>query len=59
MSMQMAYCLQMWSCKKRASGKGSVDISCRELKERQGAVNKDEVLRISMFDACRSTYCGE
>lgn len=48
--------LQMWSCKKKAGR--SADMTYRDLKERQGAINKDEVLRVSMFDACKSIVEG-
>ncbi|KAL7531071.1 hypothetical protein ACHAXR_003826, partial [Thalassiosira sp. AJA248-18] len=55
---QVLNCLQMWSCKKKATGSGSASMSYRDLKERQGEINKDEVLRVSMFDACRSIVEG-
>ncbi len=56
---QVLNSLQMWSCKKRtASGGGSANMTYRDLKERQGDINKDEVLRVSMFDACRSIVEG-
>lgn len=54
---QVLNCLQMWSCKGKAGG-GSAGITYRGLKERQNAINKDEVLRVSMFDACRSIVEG-
>ena len=55
---QLLNSLQMWSCKKKASGKGSAMMTYRDLKERQGEINKDEILRVSMFDACRSIVEG-
>mmetsp|Transcript_37987 Transcript_37987/g.64927 ORF Transcript_37987/g.64927 Transcript_37987/m.64927 type:complete len:246 (-) Transcript_37987:978-1715(-) len=54
---QVLNSLQMWSCKKRSGGGsgsgGSARMTYRDLKERQNEINKDEVLRVSMFDACR------
>jgi len=54
---QVLNSLQMWSCKKKQSGK-SANVTYREMRERQGEINKDEVLRVSMFDACRSIVEG-
>lgn len=55
---QVLNSLQMWSCKRKAAGSGSANMTYRDLKQRQGAINKDEVLRVSMFDACRSIVEG-
>eukprot|EP00571_Detonula_confervacea_P010552 CAMPEP_0172304216 /NCGR_PEP_ID=MMETSP1058-20130122/5649_1 /TAXON_ID=83371 /ORGANISM="Detonula confervacea, Strain CCMP 353" /LENGTH=1204 /DNA_ID=CAMNT_0013015351 /DNA_START=106 /DNA_END=3718 /DNA_ORIENTATION=- len=56
---QVLNSLQMWSCKKKVGGSGgSANMTYRDLKERQGEINKDEVLRVSMFDACRSIVEG-
>ena len=56
---QVLNSLQMWSCKRGAGGGGRrVGMTYRDLKERQGDINKDEVLRVSMFDACRSIVEG-
>jgi len=56
---QVLNSLQMWSCKKRTNGGGgSANMTYRDFKERGGEINKDEVLRVSMFDACRSIVEG-
>lgn len=56
---QVLNSLQMWSCKKsKGSGKDANNMTYRDLKERQSDINKDEVLRVSMFDACRSIVEG-
>jgi replication factor C subunit 1 len=57
---QVLNSLQMWSCNKRkANGGGSeTHMTYRDLKDRQHEINKDEVLRVSMFDACRSIVEG-
>eukprot|EP00804_Cyclotella_cryptica_P022248 CCRYP_017940-RB/>CCRYP_017940-RB protein AED:0.03 eAED:0.03 QI:1098/1/1/1/0.33/0.25/4/218/885 len=48
---QVLNCLQMWSSKK-TDNKGS-SLTFKELRERQNDINKDEVLRVSMFDAAK------
>ena len=58
---QVLNSMQMWSCGKRTAGGGggkATGISYRDLKERQNEINKDEVLRVSMFDACRQIVEG-
>ncbi|KAL9189837.1 hypothetical protein ACHAXT_009512 [Thalassiosira profunda] len=55
---QVLNCLQMWSCKGKAGGGGSASMTYRDLKERQSAIKKDEVLRVSMFDACKQIVEG-
>jgi replication factor C subunit 1 len=63
---QVLNSLQMWSCKKKkadcggggADGGGTTGMTYRDLKERQNEINKDEVLRVSMFDACRTIVEG-
>ena len=54
---QVLNCLQMWSCKKNKAG-GSANMTYKDLKDRKGEINKDEVLRVSMFDACRRIVEG-
>ena len=44
---QVLNCLQMWS-----SNKGD-SMTYKDLKERQDSINKDEILRVSMFDATK------
>lgn len=44
---QVLNCLQMWSSKKGDS------MTYKDLKEREGSINKDEILRVSMFDATK------
>lgn len=46
---QVLNSLQMWSCKKQ----GGDTITYKGLKERQSAIKKDEILRVSMFDATK------
>jgi len=61
---QVLNSLQMWSCKKRrnvgggGNGGGKKSMTYRDVKDRMGEINKDEVLRVSMFDACRSIVEG-
>lgn len=58
---QVLNSLQMWSCNRKTSsngGSGGTNMTYRDLKERQSEINKDEVLRVSMFDACRSIVEG-
>jgi len=51
---QVLNVLQMWSTKKKTGGGGrSSDITYRELKEREHEINKDDMLRVSMFDATK------
>jgi replication factor C subunit 1 len=44
---QVLNCLQMWSSKEGA------DMSYKDLKDRQASISKDEILRVSMFDATK------
>ena len=59
---QVLNSLQMWSCNKNKTssngGSSGTNITYRDLKERQSEINKDEVLRVSMFDACKSIVEG-
>jgi replication factor C subunit 1 len=49
---QVLNCLQMWSSKK-PDNNASTSLTFKELRERQNDINKDEVLRVSMFDATK------
>lgn len=49
---QVLNCMQMWSCKKNEAGQSS-SVTYKDLKDRQSDINKDEVLRVSMFDATK------
>ncbi|KAL7466472.1 hypothetical protein ACHAXS_009807 [Conticribra weissflogii] len=52
---QLLNCLQMWSCKKNGGdgADGTVTMTYKDLKQRQTEINKDEVLRVNIFDACK------
>jgi len=50
---QVLNCLQMWSCKKNDVGVGASTMTYKDLKDRQMEINKDEVLRVNIFDACK------
>lgn len=49
---QVLNCLQMWSSKKNDDNTTS-SLTFKELRDRKNDINKDEVLRVSMFDACK------
>ena len=49
---QVLNCLQMWSNKKGDS------MTYKDLKERENDINKDEILRVSMFDATKIIVQG-
>lgn len=46
---QVLNVLQMWSKKKE----GNNSVTYKDLKERESTINKDEILRVSMFDATK------
>ncbi len=50
---QVLNCLQMWSSKKGNGKSKSTDMTYNDYKERDKLVNKDEILRVSLFDATR------
>jgi len=50
---QVLNCLQMWANKKNKYTGGKADITYKDLKSRENHINKDEILRVSMFDATR------
>jgi replication factor C subunit 1 len=51
---QILNCLQMWSSSK-SSGKS---VTYKALRERESSINKDEILRVSMFDATKQIVEG-
>jgi replication factor C subunit 1 len=55
---QVLNVMQMWSSKKNAKTGQSSDITYRELKQRQHEINKDDMLRVSLFDATRMIVEG-
>jgi replication factor C subunit 1 len=54
---QVLNLLQMWAQKKGKDGK-EVHLTYKGLKERERSVNKDEILRVSLFDAAKSIMEG-
>jgi replication factor C subunit 1 len=61
---QVLNSLQMWSCNNKScsstttGGRTTTSMTYRDLKDRQYEINKDEILRVSMFDACRTIVEG-
>lgn len=55
---QVLNCLQMWSNKRHKSLDRKVDMTYRDYKDRDNLVNKDEILRVSLFDAARMIVEG-
>jgi replication factor C subunit 1 len=51
---QILNCLQMWSSSKT----GGKSVTYKALRERQSSINKDEILRVSMFDATKQIIEG-
>eukprot|EP00980_Cylindrotheca_fusiformis_P028569 scaffold22612_cov138-Cylindrotheca_fusiformis.AAC.3 len=54
---QVMNCLQMWAQKKNTAG-GNDALTYKNLKERQSAINKDEILRVGLFDAAKTIIEG-
>jgi len=50
---QVLNSLQMWSSKKDSSTNRSANMTYKDVKDRQNSINKDEILRVSMFDATK------
>jgi len=50
---QVLNCLQMWANKRHDAANGRVDMTYKDIKDRESSINKDEILRVSMFDATR------
>jgi replication factor C subunit 1 len=63
---QVLNSLQMWSCNNKSNSSSTTNtgdrttttMTYRDLKDRQYEINKDEILRVSMFDACRTIVEG-
>lgn len=55
---QVLNCLQMWSNKAKDSSGARLAMTYKDVKERQSSINKDEILRVSMFDATRMIVEG-
>lgn len=58
---QVLNCLQMWasnSGNKTSTGSGSDVLTYKSLKEREHSINKDEILRVSLFDAAKTIVEG-
>ena len=53
---QVLNVLQMWASKGGSSGDSA--LTYKGLKEREGAINKDEILRVSLFDAAKTILEG-
>jgi replication factor C subunit 1 len=51
---QVLNCLQMWSSSKT----GGKSLTYKGLKERESHINKDEILRVNMFDATKQIIEG-
>lgn len=54
---QVLNCLQMWSSNSNSSSRDNSNnnntMTYKSLKEREHSINKDEILRVSLFDATR------
>ena len=58
---QVLNCLQMWASNnvnKTSTGNGSDVLTYKSLKEREHSINKDEILRVSLFDAAKTIVEG-
>jgi len=53
---QVLNCIQMWSMKKKQGDRS--DMTYKDLKERQRDINKDESLRVNIFDSTRLVVEG-
>lgn len=53
---QVLNCLQMWASKK--GGRSGADMTYKDLKNRKDAISKDEMLRVTMFDATKMIIKG-
>jgi replication factor C subunit 1 len=50
---QVLNCLQMWSNKRHSRSGGKSEMTYKDFKERDSLINKDEMLRVTLFDAAR------
>jgi replication factor C subunit 1 len=48
---QVLNCLHMWASNKK--NKSNNNMTYKDLKDRENSINKDEILRVSLFDATR------
>jgi replication factor C subunit 1 len=58
---QVLNCLQMWSSSaaaKQGNQSSTNTMTYKELKDREQSINKDEILRVSLFDAARLVVEG-
>ena len=55
---QVLNCLQMWSNKRHDSLDNKADMTYKDYKNRDNLVKKDEILRVSLFDATRMIIEG-
>mmetsp|Transcript_21326 Transcript_21326/g.32410 ORF Transcript_21326/g.32410 Transcript_21326/m.32410 type:complete len:1006 (+) Transcript_21326:103-3120(+) len=55
---QVLNCLQMWSNSKRLSTEKKAPMTYRDYKSRDSLINKDEMLRVSLFDAAKMIIQG-
>ena len=55
---QVLNCLQMWSNKRVKGSNKMVNMTYKDFKDRDNLVNKDEILRVSLFDATRMLVEG-
>ena len=56
---QVFNCLQMWANKKGRDGSNDgASLTYKVLKERENTINKDEILRVSLFDAAKTVMEG-
>lgn len=53
---QVLNCMQMWSNKKQSGG--GLTMTYKDVKERGSQINKDEILRVSLFDATKMIVEG-
>lgn len=54
---QVLNCLQMWAQKKDGSEQSEA-VTYKALKDREKSINKDEILRVSLFDAAKTIVEG-
>jgi replication factor C subunit 1 len=50
---QVLNCLQMWGNKRHATTNKKTDMTYKDYKVRDNLINKDEMLRVTLFDAAR------
>jgi replication factor C subunit 1 len=55
---QVINALQMWNKSESATGENDHRMTYKQLKDRQHEINKDEILRLGLFDATRSILEG-